>query len=85
MSEPFGRWAAGAALDPPRQRPPGRVGAKPTYVFIPLAHVSARMSSRRRRGRHHPVLLSVHRHRKSHPAPSARCAVKHPVATLLAR
>jgi hypothetical protein len=54
------------------------------YLFSPLTHVSARMFNRRRRGRHHPMLLSVYRHRKSHPAPSARCAVKHPVVKLLA-
>jgi hypothetical protein len=44
----------------------------------------ARMFNRRRRGRHDPMLLSVHRHRKSYPTPSARCAVKHPVVKLLA-
>jgi hypothetical protein len=53
-------------------------------MFSPLANVSGRMFNRRRRGRNDPMLLSVHRHRKSYPAPSARCAVKHPVVKWLA-
>jgi hypothetical protein len=44
----------------------------PQILWPLLARVSARMFNRRRRGRHDPVPLSVHRHCKSYPAPILR-------------